>query len=75
MQFHKLLLTFFFWKKGSGEGCHYDVVKFLAINISKSFSKKVQTSLPPINKGVIHKIVVIVSFKRKACTCIPKSFF
>ena len=42
---------FFFWKKGSGEACHYNVVKFLVINISKSFSKKVQTSLPPINKG------------------------
>ena len=24
----------FFWKKGSGEACHYNVVKFLTINIS-----------------------------------------
>ena len=33
MQFHKLLLTFIFWKKVR-EACHYNVVKFLTINIS-----------------------------------------
>ena len=26
--------TDFFWKNGSGEACHYNVVKFLTINIS-----------------------------------------